>query len=151
MGLFDWFGSTGDSSSDRPPKPDDDTGQKEVEATRYEATVHYRNGESESFECYGIYSRGDDVVKFNTNPYAKRNYKRWATYSYDRRKINYETLAREPTLTKLAEDTFVIDYTITHKYTTRLGLSIVHGKRKWRAIHQEPSLTVNRGNLPPNA
>lgn len=148
MGLLQrLLGNTDDSDDGgRPPKPDVEEGEKRFERTRYEATVEYRNGDVETFECYGIYSRGDAVVKFNTDPYAKASlYKGEATYDYDRRKINYETLAREPELTEVATDTFVLTFTREWEWSTGPG-SFNHGPKEWHEEHEDISLTVERGD-----
>lgn len=144
MGLLNSiFGSS--DGDERPPKPDVESGERRVDVTRYEATVEYRNGDVETFECYGIYSRGETRVKFNTNPYAKRSISYWEpTYGYNRRTINYETLSREPELVELAEDTFVIAYTEDWEWSRGPGSSRIGAPKDWREKPTDMQLMIER-------
>lgn len=147
MGLRELlFGTSGsDEDSGRPPKPDVEQDTKRLERTRYEATVEYRNGDVETFECYGIYSRGDTVVKFNTDPYGKASWygDNEAGHSYRRRKINYETLAREPELEELATDTFLLSFTREWEWSTG-GAAYHRASYDWHETHEDVELTVQR-------
>lgn len=147
MGLLSRILGTGDvdTGNERPPKPDVEAGQKAVTRTRYEATVEYRNGDVETFECYGIYSRGEDRVKFNTNPYGKRClYDKTAEHSYGRRKINYETLAREPELTELGTDTFILTFTRNWDWSTGPGYDGRNTSYDWHEKHEDIELEIRR-------
>jgi len=143
MALLDIFRSD-DDNDERPPKPDPEHRKREIERTRYTAIVEYRNEDREHFECYGIHSRGDEFVKFNTDPYGREDYlNRKPSYTYDRRKIHYETLAREPKLTEEATDRFVITGDVDWEWDRPRGLASLGGK-DWRANVSNVSLEVVR-------
>lgn len=137
-------GSTDDTERKKPPIPDDEGNgdYKVVERTRYKATVEYRNGDTEIFECYGIYSKDEDYVEFNISPGPYRSmYSGKAKHTYERDSYHYETLAREPELEKIATDTFVICYTITYDWDG--GMFAERGE--WTEEHEDIELSVIEG------
>lgn len=149
MGLLDILRSgskdEGEDSDGRPPKPDPEQREKTVERTRYTATVEYRNGDTEQFECYGIYSRGEDMVKFNTDPYGKEDwYSRSLSYSYDHREIHYETLSREPIMEEVATDRFVATADVNWVWERPNTLASFGHAKDWREGFSDISLEVIR-------
>ena len=134
------FRSTDTSDDERPPKPEPHDERGEIEKTRYEATIEYRNGDTETFECYGIYSKDGDRVTFNTGPYAKRSWNGGVTYSFNRRSIHYETLAREPVLDEIATDTFVLTWTVDYEWKRSSSHSFA--SNEWCETEQDAELTV---------
>jgi hypothetical protein len=144
MGLLDWFRSNGgNDGNDRPARPEGhgERAEKTLERTKYEAVIEYRNGKTESFECYGIYSRGENLVKFNTDPYGRQDLSREASYSYDRRTENYEVLACEPVLGEIGTDRFVIEYTVEYDWK-RPRMPLPSDGKEWVETHTDIELTV---------
>lgn len=136
-----WLPNSDDE--ERPPEPDSYHDTTEKERPRYEATIEYRNGDVETFDCYGIYRRNDAGVTFNTDPYASRGYSGGVTHSFDRRSENYEVLAREPELEEVATDRFVISYRVEWEWETP-GVALPSTDKEWCKTHYNVTLDVER-------
>ena len=97
-----------DEEPEDPGPPEPSEGEREWTLTVYSATVEYRNGDTETFECYGKYTRGD-TVGFNVSL-------DWYTYNdhvsrkYQRRTEHYEVLDREPELEELRDETWRVSW-----------------------------------------
>jgi hypothetical protein len=140
-----WFrDTTTDDSQEKPPKPDAYEDSKTREITRFEATIEYRNGDTETFECYGVYSRGGDYIKFNTNPYGRTNFKGKPSHGYNRRAEHYELLAREPELEEVATDRFTLSYRVAWEWKRASNVPRHHQPRKWCESYEDIELTVDR-------
>lgn len=97
-----------DSEDDDPDPPTPNEGSEEWNLTVFEAAIEYRNGDTETFECYGAYQRGD-TVRFNLSLdwYTRNDY---VSRTYDRRTEHYEVLAREPQLEEVREETWHVEW-----------------------------------------
>jgi len=69
-------------------------------------------------------------VSFNTDPYARVNIEGDPTYNYDRREINYETLAREPVLEEIGTGVFELSSNVTWEWGYR-GLPSFGQSKEW--------------------
>jgi len=94
------------STGEMPPKPDTETGETKREFDVFETTIHYRNGDTETFKSYGIEGRGADLIEFSV-PEVHASGKR--LYTRTRREM-YEVLEREPTLKKVGTETWVNEW-----------------------------------------
>lgn len=138
---MNWKFWQADSGSDRPPKPDVEEREEIKEWTVFEAIVHYRNGDTESFECYSKHS-GDTTVKFATDiDYYISGYRNAIRTNQTYRKENYETLAREPTLEELRTEEYRLEYTVDYEWSND-GWS--HNPYKWRESYEDGSLEVTQ-------
>lgn len=106
-----------DSTDERPPKPDDESDGWSRELARYRATVEYRNGEVETFECYGVKERGEAQIVFFTDPTAGISIEGRLRTDFAERSINYETLSREPETEEVATDRLVVTYDVEYEWT----------------------------------
>lgn len=130
-------------TNERPEKPEPEDKSKSYDLTRYEATIEYRNGDTETFECYGVSNRGDHYITFHTGPYGHTTYNRTVTNSFDRRSENYETLAREPILEELATDTFTLTWTEDYVWE-RPRHSSYDSDEEWCAKPADVELSIER-------
>lgn len=101
----------------RPPKPDSETKSKRRECTVYEAEIEYRNGDTETFECYYKQSNGS-VVEFAVS--VATGYGRYRPrFDHTHRTEAYEVLDREPKITEKRAETWEMRYEIDHKWNHR--------------------------------
>lgn len=107
-----------DNSDERPPKPESDTRTTEKELTVYEVEIEYRNGETETFESYGVRQDGSDRIVFNTEIYARKRFSydnADMKFGYNTRSVHYEVLSREPKQRELRTEGHRITYTVGHE------------------------------------
>lgn len=124
MGLLDWLNGRGGDEQERPPKPDAEQVSKTKDVDVYDATVHYRNGDTETFETFGIKSEQDEYIKFNTAPIDLRHWNgRYGEpdvyLSYDDRREMWEVLSRQPVLEPLETRSYEITFTVDYHWKDR--------------------------------
>lgn len=126
-----WKLLTGDGDGgdeDIPERPPDEQTHREREFEVYEVTVEYRNGDTETFESYGRYSEGPDEYVWNTGLKPRRSLGTGkAYYTYDRRSIPTELLAREPVFEEIRTETWRLSWTTTYEKDTYFDGSF----KKW--------------------
>jgi hypothetical protein len=137
-----WFSQSDEQTDSRPPKPDDKTKVERKEFDVYEATVEYRNGDTETIRCYGKNKSGD-MVKFRTDVswYETHTSGRHIRTRYSRRAENYETLNREPKMELAGTEVYRIQYEVYHEWSDN---DCLHKDMKWRERLKEDSLEVNK-------
>lgn len=120
MGLLDCvLNRSSDDEGGRPLKPNDEQRTDVLNFPVYEVTLHYRNGDTETFECYGRYGSDENRITYNVEPEGRG--KLWkgdgeAGYSFDRRAVNYEVLNREPIEEKVGTEAWELSWTVTHEW-----------------------------------
>lgn len=144
MGLRRFLSGRRSKDSDdegRPPKPEPDELEKEQKVSRYEATVEYQNGETETFECYGA-DRGDHTVTFKLDlkPNTSLLFDE-PTLRHETRSVNYETLAREPVLERAGTDLVTFTYTLEWEWGYA-GYPTIGLNKTWAPSPTDLSVTV---------
>jgi len=133
------FWQSQDSSNDKPPKPEAEQRAENREWAVYNAAIHYRNGDAETFECYRKRQKSD-VVKFLTDfqyRVSRVTDGNSITTSKRHRTENYETLSREPVLEEIRTEEYRVSYTVDYEWTNN---GWRHKPYKWREVIQPDSL-----------
>lgn len=108
------FWKSEDSDNSRPPRPETETRTEERSRVVKEVTIHYRNGDTESIECYQHYQQ-EDYFEVVTVPQFEPNYH----HAHGDKQFHYETLAREPEIEGLRKETFKLTYKTTYHWRER--------------------------------
>jgi hypothetical protein len=130
--LLPW-GSSDDSGTDRPPKPENETETETVDIVHKTATVEYRNGNTETIDCHGMYYDGDDgVYRFATGralqsrgPLFPGEFKVYSEY-HD---IPAVVLGAEPDIETVGEETR--EYRIEYEYEWGKPEMHMIGSNRW--------------------
>lgn len=113
------FGSGDEPEDDTPPEPN--SGSTERQFTVYEATITYRNGDTETFEAYGHPHKNNHRVRFRTDVSYSLSGNSAAPYPRGNKRFNYETLGREPELKQIRTETWRVEWETTWDERIRGG------------------------------
>lgn len=80
--------------------------------TLYETEVEYQNGDKDLFISYGRKARSEETVTYGVGLKTINIPPGDPWITYEPRKLNYSTLAREPASTPIGEETWEMRYTV---------------------------------------
>lgn len=128
----------GSQDDERPPKPEDEQREEKIERDVYRVTVEYRNGDTETFDTYGRYNTGSHKITYNVELQPKtKNYSDPgdAAYTYDRRRIHWGVLARDPVEERVGTETWRLTWIVTYQEKTKFGEFV-----RWEPHAENPEL-----------
>lgn len=100
----------------RPPKPEEEAKSLTRELTENEVSIEYRNGDTETFKAFNVYSKDGNTITYNVSAYPRVSLSGTTKIGYERRTISYEVLAREPVMEEVETRTYRLTWETEYEW-----------------------------------